>query len=116
MAATISQSNSEFVENVINNVSSDIIRITEDKLRLRLANYEKSIAHSFDWIGAAGIVITILLSLLTTDFKDKLGVKADTWNAIFVILLLVAIGYIVYAIIKAIGRKTIDEFILELKK
>ena len=116
MAVTISKTNSEFVENEINNVSSDIIRITEDKLRLKVADFEKSVVHCYDWVGSVGIVITIALALLTTDFKDRFGLKAETWNAIFFIILIVAIAYGIYTIIKPFNRKTIDEFISDLKK
>ena len=116
MAVTISKTNSEFVENEINNVSSDIIRITEDKLRLKVANYEKSVAHCYDWVGAVGIIVTLSLSLLTTDFKDRFCVKAETWGAIFFIILIAAIVYGIYTIIKAFKRKSIDVFISDLKK
>ena len=116
MAVTISKTNSEFVENEINNVSSNIIRIIEDKLRLKLVDYEKSVAHCYDWVGAVGIIVTIALSLLTTEFKDRFNVKAETWCALFFILLIIAIGYVIYTIVKALSRKTIEEFISDLKK
>jgi hypothetical protein len=47
--------------------------------------------------GAVTTLLAIVLCLLTTDFKDFLGVKADTWEA-FVIFLavacLIAIAYL----------------------
>lgn len=116
MAVTVTNTNSEFVENEINNVSSDIIRITEDKLRLKLADYERSVANSSDWVGAVGIVATVILSLITTDFKDRFGMKAETWSAVFIIVLIVAFIYCIFTIFTALKRKSIDEFISDLKK
>ena len=116
MAAKTTPVNSEYVENVINNVSSDIIRITEDKLRLKLSTYEKSIVHSYEWIGALGIVVTIALSMLTTDFIDKFGVSARSWSIFFTTCFVLSVGYFVYAIVKACKRMSIDKFVDDLKQ
>lgn len=116
MAAKVTNTNSEFVVNEINNVSSDIIRITEDKLRLKVGEYEKSLAHSYDWIGPAGIVITIVLAMLTSDFKYRFGVTAKAWNIIFSTCFVFAFCYTIWVIIKAFKRMSIDDFIDGLKK
>lgn len=117
MGATISRSrNSEFVENEINNVKTTVIRITEDKLRLKIADYERNILHSSDWIGAVGLVISIALSLLTAKFEDKIGVTAETWSFIFTLLLIASFIYLICTVIKAIKRKSINDFVMDLKR
>lgn len=111
MAIAKTNRNSEFVKNEINNVSSNIIRITEDKLRLKLSVYENSVVHSSDWLGALGIVVSIAMTLITAEFKNLLGLSSEVWCTIFVIALGISIVYLIRTICRASNRKSIDDFV-----
>ena len=116
MGATISKKNTEFVENEIDNVKSNVIRITEDKLRIKISEYEKSRNHSDDWIGACGLVISISLSLLTAKFEDKYGIQGEIWCFLFVLFLIGSIIYLIITISKCRKRKTIEDFLKDIKR
>lgn len=47
------------------------------------------------WQGPAGILLTILLTFATADFKNALGFNADTWSAIAIIVGAIALFMLV---------------------
>lgn len=103
------------VKEVYLNVSQNVIVITEDKLRLELADSVKKMERKNVWIAPLGILITLSLSFVTTDFRD-FGLKASTWQAVFIIAAIIALGWLIISIIRHTNSLTIDELINNLKK
>jgi len=90
---------------------SNIFTITEDKLRLKLDIFKKSIEHKSSLFGYFGIVITIGIALLTTNFKSEF------WKAIFfVVLVLMIFLFIKDFIFFLKNKKSIDEIIEDIKE
>lgn len=73
------------VSAVHGNVEQEVIVITEDRLMLRLREHEAEIRQSRDWLTPFGLLVTIIITLVTADFKPALGLSKDTWAAIFVL-------------------------------
>jgi len=72
------------IEEIHRNVGQELIEITEDKLKLLLAEHLSSIESRNTWHTPLALLITIVLVLTTTQFKESLGLSADTWAAIFI--------------------------------
>jgi hypothetical protein len=101
---------------VYDRTKSDILKITEDKLRLKLHSWESSIKNKFDVFCYAGIVITIIITLLTADFK-KWFLSAELWKAIFIVSLTILIILIIRSLIVYIKKRMdIDSIIRAIKE
>jgi hypothetical protein len=97
------------------NVSQNVIVTTEDKLRLHLSDTAKVMGRKNAWIAPLGIVISIVLTLVTADFKDY-GLKAPTWEAIFIIGAVLASVWLVYALWQRSKLETVDDLIEKIKE
>lgn len=60
------------------------IIVSEDRLRLVLTNHANSL-RALGWIAPLGIFLSLLTTLVTSDFKtEALGLSADAWHTIFI--------------------------------
>lgn len=79
-------------EEIIDGRGRDDIITTLDKVRICLNNYRNFLRWQNDWWGVAGLIITTLLALLTSDFKDTLGIPPIYWKfgilSLFILLVL----------------------------
>lgn len=82
------------VKQVHRNLDQDVIEITEDKLRIILNDNQKKLVEKSGFHAPLAIVITILLVLVTADFKATFGLSADAIHAVFVVCLFLAIGWL----------------------
>lgn len=108
---------SRFIAQKCTNLKSDVIEITEDKLRLILSKYIMRLKKNRDWIGYGGMTLTVVLSLVTCDFnKNFLGIEANIWYAIFVLSAFVLGILTIVAIFNALtNRKCEERMIQEIK-
>jgi hypothetical protein len=85
-------SRSDFIHKEYANVKSDIILITEDKLRNILNDYFQKFKKAYDYLTPLSISLTILITFLTTEFsKDFLGISKSNWSFIFIICFAISI-------------------------
>jgi hypothetical protein len=68
-----------------------------------------------NWIAPLGILVTIIVTLVTSDFKN-VGLNAATWQSMFIIAGLISLGWLVYCVKEAWQSKDIEDIIDELKK
>ncbi len=100
------------------NVSQDYIVTTEDKLRLNLLKYRRSIETGVDWKAPAGILATLVATITTVDFKQFLGLSADFWRALFAITTVLSAFWFFLSLFSAFRHqraRDIDEFVTSLK-
>ncbi len=97
--------------------ASSILRITEDKLKLKLEYFKESIEAKSNLFCYMSIAITLLVALLTTEFtKEVLWLQSEIWKAIFIVSLGIAIlvsikaGFTYYK-----KRKSVDSVIKDIK-
>ena len=64
------------IADIHTNVDQVVIRITEDKLRLILRDYESDVQEGRSWIAPLGICLTVVLALTTGTANDVLP---DGW-------------------------------------
>lgn len=105
---------------VYQNIDQKLITITEDKLRLILIDYENQKNILSDWISPFGILITLIITWVTTDFREALGLSKDCWQAVFVIATLIVLLWLFKTIwhiivLKKSNKATIDSILEEIK-
>lgn len=78
----------EFDE-ISTNIKSRLIEVSEDKLLYILDNYSRKVSSSKLWITYLSTGLTLLISLLTSDFKSFIGIDSSAWKGFFIIGLIV---------------------------
>ena len=63
------------------NLNQHILVISEDKVRLAMIEYDKQYEKNHDWLSPLSIAITILIAILTADFKTNLFIEAQVLEA-----------------------------------
>lgn len=100
----------------IDNTKQVIIHITKDKLENALYKYGKFLTSRFKWIESFAILLALILTQTTANFKDSFGISKYTWEAFFLLFDLLAIFWFIFNIYISLNSITIDEFINKLSK
>lgn len=95
------------------NVDPHFLIITENKLRLALAERVKNMEKRRSWIAPLGIFLALLLTLLTANFKD-LYFRSSTWQAVFIIGAFISFLWLVFAIFQSCKSKSPEDLLDEL--
>lgn len=98
------------------NTSTHVIAISQDKLLRILDKYTEKVSKQKQWITPLSIGFTLLVSLLTSDFKDFLGISVPTWKTAFIIILILCISSAIYLFGKTDTPPTVDELVNEIKE
>lgn len=109
---------SKFIDQVRSNTKSDLIEITEDKLENILRKFIEKFKKTINWLTPLSIFLTVILVLLTAEFKSFLGLDKSIWNALFVLVSLFSLGWTIHNAYYAIIYKkhcSIEKLIEEVK-
>ena len=99
------------------NLEQVAIVTTEDKLRLCLLKAIDRLDAKRKWWTPVALLLTLVLALTTTEFKDQLAIPAATWHAIFLILAGVSLIWTGVAIWKATRVEvSVDLIVAEIKQ
>lgn len=101
------------------NVAQEFIMITEDKTYRCLREWKDNIETRNAWIAPVSLLIPLILTFVTADFKDSLGISKNTWQAVFLLgIILAAIWAIkeISIVFSRHGSPTLEELIQDLKK
>lgn len=103
-----------FTYTTVHNATSDsAILINEDKLRLKLSNHMSQMAAKNAWHTPLGILLTLITASIATDFKSR-GFSAETWAAIFAILITMSGIWLLRAAWRAFRAPDVEDLLLEL--
>ena len=72
------------------NTEKNNIIITPNSLNNLIRDYEEGKKYRIFFKSSSGIFLTVLLSLLTSDFKDVLGISKGGWQGTFVAMLVIS--------------------------
>jgi hypothetical protein len=87
---------------VHSNVAQEFIVTTRDKLELCLNRHKEKIAARQQWPVPFGIFVSVLLTLLTADFRqDRFGITGVVWQAIFIIVAVLSGVWLIYSLFTA---------------
>ena len=108
----------KFVSQVRVNTQSELIEITEDKLENILLKHLSKLNKVKGWLTPVSLFVTILIVILTADFKPLWGLEKEVWKAIFVVAMLLTIIWSIISLFEAIKcskKSTITFLINEIK-
>jgi hypothetical protein len=104
------------VKGVHQNVSQEMIIVTEDKVRLCLTNYLAKLEKRQAWLAPFGILVATVGALVTADFKmTRLGLDGPVWQAVFVMTAGLSLIWLVRCLSQLVGAVSIDDVIRDLK-
>lgn len=75
----------KYVRDSIQNVQTNEITISEDKLRNKLERQIKGIKEASGTFSYLSVAITCIGVLVSTDFKEFMGITPDMWKMLFII-------------------------------
>ena len=103
------------VKSTHQNTDQEVVVITIDKLRLVIHEHRSCLQDSKEWQAPAGILLSLITTFFTADFKLFLNVSADTWRAVYMI----ATGLIILWLLRSLGslrnRKSIEDLFHHIK-
>lgn len=106
----------KYVRASIQNVQTDEITISEDKLRNKLERQFKYVKESSGTLSYLSVAITCVGVLVSTDFKEALGLTPDMWKMLFIIVAVVFAFFFVKRGIKGLlHRVTVDTIVNDIK-
>ena len=99
------------------NTRQEVIVITMDRAELCLMRYMSKLEQRRGWIAPLGLLIPVMAALLTSDFRASYGLDAATWHALFILVAVVAAGWLLLAGWRAFRSPvTIADLLAELVK
>ncbi len=105
-----------FVQGVHYNVGQQVIITTADKLFRPLSEWKRTIEKHHSWTGPVPLFLTLLLSLVTTDTKDRFGITKDAWSATFLLLTMAAGLWMLYTLVQLLIKcASIDDVVEQIK-
>ena len=84
-----------------------------------LHEWKGSIESRNAWIAPISLLVPLILTFVTADFKDAFGIPKSTWQAVFMIGIILAALWSLRELIKLGTRKRnpgVEELIEDLKK
>lgn len=106
----------KYIRDSIENVQTNQIIISEDKLRNKLEKQLKRIKKTSGVLSYLGIAITCVGVLVSADFKKAFGITPDMWKTVF---FLAAVVFFVFFIISGFhsifNRVTVDSIVNDFK-
>ena len=102
----------------VDNTHQVFIRVSQDRLKLKLHEYRDYFSNLSNWTLPLGIFLSLSLSILSSDYKEAFGLEKSDVKAIVVVSLIISGSWLIYAIIKSIVNykaKSIDDLIEKIK-
>jgi hypothetical protein len=112
---TISLGPTELIRRVDSNITQQIILTTADKARLCLMEALDRLERRRAWIAPAGILATLVVVFPTTTFQDFLGFSKEYWRAIFSMVTLGALTWLIVCLYRMRASITVEEVVDRLR-
>lgn len=107
--------NNPMVDQFYDNTQSNVIRITDDKLKVILMENKEGLIKSNDFLAPLILLISLVLTFCTTDFKDFLTISASVWKALYLFLTMGACIWLFLELKKRKKNISIDELITKIR-
>lgn len=106
----------KYIRDSIENVQTNQITISEDKLRNKLEKQIKRIKKGSGSLSYFSLAITSIGVLVTAELKTIYGITPDMWKTIFCIIALYSLYRFFSSILYAIFRSaTVDTIVKDIK-
>ncbi|MGN8124578.1 hypothetical protein ACTJK9_22730 [Pseudomonas sp. 22082] len=103
------------VEAVHDNTSQQLISITTDKLKLALIEHLDCVAKHNAWHMPLSLFVGVVVVFCSSNFKEALGLSADTWGAIFALFGAGCLLWFFVCLAKIRKSKSLDDLIEIIK-
>jgi len=94
------------------NTNQKMIVVTQDKTLLCLKRNIARLGKN-EWIAPLSTVVTIILALLTSDFRSALGLGPAEWKAMFIISGFLSTGWLAFTLRRSLRSKSENEVIYD---
>ncbi len=95
------------------NTNQRLIIVTQDKTLLTLKRNIAQLGKK-EWIAPFSTLSTILIALVTSNFKRAVGLGPAEWRAMFIVSGIICAGWLVFALKKAMGAKNFHDVITDI--
>ena len=95
------------------NTNQRLIIVTQDKTLLTLKRNIAKLGKR-EWIAPLSTFSTIVIALITSNFKYALGLGPAEWRAIFIVCGCISFGWLATCVKREIGSKTFHEVITSI--
>jgi len=95
------------------NTNQRLIIVTQDKTLLTLKRNIAQLGKK-EWIAPLSTLSTIVISLVTSNFRYALGLGPAEWRAIFIVCGFVSFGWLAASLKRSVGSKTFHEVITDI--
>ena len=96
------------------NLGGSFITTTEDKVRLAVLTHLSRMDRRHSWISPFGLLVSIIATFVTTDFKDW-WLPAASWQAVYFLVGTASAVWLLYAIYCSFTAPSVDDFVKQLK-
>lgn len=87
----------------------DPITIGFDRLQILIQDFAKRVYDRLFWVTPLAVAITLVATLVVSDFKDRFGLKADDWRNGTIFLSAVFLFWTLVAGVKAVRHQSISD-------
>ncbi len=95
------------------NTNQRLIVVTQDKTLLTLKRNIAKLGKK-EWIAPLSTLSTIMIALITSNFKRALGLGPSEWRAIFIVCGCITFGWLCAALKRSIGARSFHEVIQDI--
>ena len=102
---------------VATNSKQKVIIISEDRLLLRAKEFERGIKSIHELGFPTGVFLGIVTTYVTADFHQALWLSKEMWSAIFLLVGLVSLGFIIRGVYRLLVHPSVkyaEQFVKQL--
>jgi hypothetical protein len=80
-----------------------IVQITYDSLYLLLYLFTEKASKSGEWVAPLGIFVSLLLTFLVSDFKNRFGLEAGNWRLLVILAMVICVLWLTRGLVRQHG-------------
>ena len=103
------------VNEFYDNSQSNIVRINDDKLKVILLENKDSITKNSNYLTPLTLLISLVLTFCTADFKEFFKVSAATWKGFYLFCVVGSIVWLIIEIMRIKKATSVDQLIAKIK-
>ena len=103
---------------VVANIQENCILTTEDKIKILYNEYNEARKYSGEFWTFLGLFLSLLISILTCEFKSIFGISESVIEAVFILATFVALIFSICALVNWIRNRkklTFEYFINQIR-